>query len=96
MLNNITRHAKATRAVLTLEVSKHAVSLEIVDNGQGFDVPAVLSDPARGLGLRNMRERLDTLGEKLRIDSQLGCIAITAAVPWPLAAPNLQGHADAH
>jgi two-component system, NarL family, sensor kinase len=94
-LNNITRHAKASRAVLTLDVSKHAVRLEIADNGQGFDVPAVLSDPARGLGLRNMRERLDTLGGKLRIESQLGRTAIDATVPLPLAAPNMQGHADA-
>ncbi|KND62374.1 Sensor histidine kinase [Candidatus Burkholderia verschuerenii] len=94
-LNNITRHAKATRAALTLDVSKHAVSLEIVDNGQGFDVSAILSDPARGLGLRNMRERLDTLGGKLRIESQLGRTAVVATVPLPLAAPNTQGHADA-
>jgi two-component system, NarL family, sensor kinase len=94
-LNNITRHAKATRAVLTLQISKHAVSLDIVDNGQGFDVAAVLSDPTRGLGLRNMRERLDTLGGKLRVESQLGRTAVTATVPLPLAAPNPQGHADA-
>jgi two-component system, NarL family, sensor kinase len=94
-LNNITRHARATRAVLTLNAGRHEVRLEIADNGQGFDVPAVLADPARGLGLRNMRERLDTLGGKLGIESQLGRTAITATVPLPLAAPNTQGHADA-
>ncbi|MDR5817402.1 cache domain-containing protein [Caballeronia sp. LZ033] len=93
-LNNITRHAKASRAQLTLAVARHAVTLDITDNGVGFDVPAVLSDPMRGLGLRNMRERLDTLGGALRIDSQLGRTVIVASVPLPLAAPNLQGHAD--
>jgi two-component system, NarL family, sensor kinase len=87
-LNNITRHAKASRAMLSLDVAKHAVSLNITDNGQGFDVFSVLADPAGGIGLRNMRERLDTLGGKLHIESQLGRTAIVATVPLPLAAPN--------
>lgn len=90
-LNNITRHAKASRAVLSLDIAKHAVSLEITNNGQGFDVFSVLADPTRGIGLRNMRERLDTLGGKLHIESQLGRMAIVATVPLPLAAPNPQG-----
>jgi two-component system, NarL family, sensor kinase len=89
-LNNIARHAKASRAQLSLDIAKHAVSLGITDNGQGFDVAAVLVDPARGIGLRNMRERLDTLGGKLHIESQLGRTAIVASVPLPLAAPNPQ------
>jgi two-component system NarL family sensor kinase len=41
-----------------------------------------------------MRERLDTLGGTLAISSQLGRTSITASVPLPLAAPNLQGHTD--
>ena len=65
-LTNIVRHSKATRAVLTLDIAPHAVSLTIADNGQGFDVDAALADPKSGVGLRNMRERLDALGAHAR------------------------------
>jgi two-component system, NarL family, sensor kinase len=93
-LTNIARHAQASRAAITLDIATHAVTLDITDNGRGFDAHGVFSDPASGVGLRNMRERLDTLGGALAIDSQLGRTSITARVPLPLAAPNFQGHTD--
>ncbi|KND56569.1 Sensor histidine kinase [Candidatus Paraburkholderia kirkii] len=93
-LTNIARHAHASRAALTLDIAAHAVTLEISDNGRGFDAHNAFSDPASGVGLRNMRERLDTLGGTLAISSQLGRTVIAATVPLPLAAPNLQGHTD--
>jgi two-component system, NarL family, sensor kinase len=91
-LSNIARHAQATRAVLALDIAPHAVTLAITDNGRGFDAHAALSGPTSGIGLRNMRERLDTLGGALRIDSQLGRTEILASVPLPVAAPNMEEH----
>ena len=91
-LSNIARHAQATRAVLALEIAPHAVTLAITDNGRGFDAHAALSGPTSGIGLRNMRERLDTLGGALSIDSQLGRTEILASVPLPVAAPNMEEH----
>ncbi|SAK69162.1 periplasmic sensor signal transduction histidine kinase [Caballeronia hypogeia] len=92
-LTNIARHAQASRAAIALDIAAHAVTLDTSDNGRGFDAHEALLDPASGVGLRNMRERLDTLGGKLAIASQLGRTAITATVPLPLSAPNLQqGH----
>ncbi|WP_244849636.1 cache domain-containing protein [Caballeronia sp. SL2Y3] len=93
-LNNIARHAHASRATLALDVAPNGVRLVVSDNGRGFDAQSVLADPASGLGLRNMRERLDTLGGTLSIQSQLGRTSITAHVPLPLSAPNLQGLSD--
>jgi two-component system NarL family sensor kinase len=93
-LTNIVRHSKATRAALTLDVAPHAVSLTIADNGEGFDVSAALADPKSGVGLRNMRERLDGLGATLQIVSQVGRTVVAATVPLPLAAPTLQGLTD--
>jgi two-component system NarL family sensor kinase len=95
-LNNIARHAHATRAALALDNAPNAVRLVVSDNGRGFDAQTALSDPASGLGLRNMRERLDTLGGTLDIHSQLGRTVIAATVPLPLSAPNLQGLSDDH
>lgn len=93
-LTNIVRHSKATRAALTLDVAPQAVSLTIADNGEGFDVSAALADPKSGVGLRNMRERLDGLGATLQIVSQVGRTVVAATVPLPLAAPTLQGLTD--
>lgn len=93
-LTNIVRHARATRALLTLDLAPDAVTLTIADNGEGFDVDAALVDPKSGVGLRNMRERLDALGATLSIASQLGRTVIVATVPLPLAVPTLQGLTD--
>ncbi|BBU30180.1 sensor kinase [Burkholderia sp. THE68] len=93
-LTNIARHAQATRAAITLDIATHAVTLDVTDNGRGFDAHTAITDPASGVGLRNMRERLDTLGGTLAVSSQLGRTSITACVPLPLAAPNLHGHID--
>ncbi|MEX3989396.1 cache domain-containing protein [Paraburkholderia sp. EG286A] len=80
-LTNIVRHAQAARAALTLEVAASGVTLAIADNGRGFDVAHALVDPRAGLGLRNMRERLESLGGRLDITSQPGHTLVTAWVP---------------
>ena len=82
-LTNLIRHAQATRGSLSLEVTSHAVSLSVADNGRGFDVERTQADPHGGVGLRNMRERIDALGGTLTIRSQLGHTVIAARVPLP-------------
>ncbi|QCP52228.1 histidine kinase [Trinickia violacea] len=90
-LNNIVRHAQATRAALSLDVSARAVTLSIADNGRGFDVERAQADARGGIGLRNMRERLETLSGTLSLVSQAGHTVVTARVPLPDKA-----HARAH
>ena len=85
-LTNIVRHAHATHAMLNLRLSEHAVTLSIADDGRGFDIERVQADARRGIGLRNMRERLDALGGTLSIASQPGRTVVTAHVPLRLAA----------
>ncbi len=67
-LNNIIKHSRATRFTIDLKREPHHLLLRITDNGQGFD-PVTLSP---GLGLDNMRERAETIGAHLDIDSQPG------------------------
>ncbi|KAE8754221.1 histidine kinase [Paraburkholderia madseniana] len=90
-LTNIVRHAQASSAALSLEVSSDAVTLTISDNGRGFDVAHALVSPRAGVGLRNMRERLDVLGGKLSLSSQAGHTIVTARVP--IVASGLQSPA---
>lgn len=84
-LTNIVRHANAAHATLTFTVGEAAVTLTIADDGQGFDLERVQADARGGIGLRNMRERLDALAGTLTIVSQPGSTTVTAAAP--LATP---------
>ena len=55
--------------------------LRIVDDGIGFDVPAIRVDPRRGIGMRNMRERVESIGGSFTIDSRPGRTAVLADLP---------------
>jgi signal transduction histidine kinase len=80
-LTNIVRHARASEVGLRLDRHAEGISLEIEDNGKGFD-PRTLDAPdsdARGVGLRGMRERAAILGGTLELHSSPGegtCIRI--------------------
>jgi two-component system NarL family sensor kinase len=80
-LTNIVRHARASNAALSLEVSNDAVALTIADNGCGFDVAHAFVGRRSGVGLRNMRERVEALGGTLALNSQPGHTLVTARVP---------------
>ncbi|MBN3855738.1 histidine kinase [Paraburkholderia sp. Ac-20340] len=82
-LTNIVKHAHARRAMLTLDIAQDGVTLAIADNGRGFDVALAQADPRAGMGLRNMRERLEPLGGELDISSKPGHTILTAWVPIP-------------
>jgi two-component system NarL family sensor kinase len=68
-LTNIERHAGASRVELLLERAGGRVSLTVADDGAGFDPEHVAVHPQRGIGLRNMMERMDAIGGKMRIES---------------------------
>jgi len=81
-LNNVIKHAEADRLTVRLQTSA-AITLEaensvkwsgrltlcLQDNGRGFDLDHI---PANRLGLNIMRERAESIGANLEIDSQLG------------------------
>jgi two-component system NarL family sensor kinase len=90
-LTNIVRHARAPRAALTLDVAASGVTLTVADNGRGFDVAHAQADPRAGLGLRNMRERLEPLGGELTLSSRPGHTIVTAWVPIKTKAVTAKG-----
>ena len=61
-LANVAKHARARRVTLDLDFAATGVTLAIADDGVGFEVDAIQLDPNRGIGLRNMRERLASIG----------------------------------
>ncbi|WP_206957659.1 cache domain-containing protein [Trinickia acidisoli] len=82
-LTNIVRHANAAHATLAFTVCEVSATLAITDDGHGFDVEHAQADLRGGIGLRNMRERLDALAGMLTIESAPGHTVVTAAVPLP-------------
>jgi PAS domain S-box-containing protein len=70
-LNNISKHAHATRADVVLSSSDGQVVLVIEDDGIGFDAAGDGSG-TKGLGLAGMRERAALVGAELQVESSPG------------------------
>ncbi|MBD3784424.1 MAG: integral membrane sensor signal transduction histidine kinase, partial [Micrococcales bacterium] len=73
-VRNAARHAGPAEVVVSLHrTSAVTVSLDVVDDGRGFDVGAVLADPAPGhLGTRLLAEAASVPGATLRVATAPG------------------------
>jgi signal transduction histidine kinase len=65
LVNNSLKHSQAKKIVISLTEFDDKVSLYYVDNGKGFDPKTV----NRGLGLRNIEERVEVFNGYLNIRS---------------------------
>ncbi|HET6357852.1 sensor histidine kinase [Streptomyces sp.] len=85
-LANTVRHAAAGRAEITLSFMDTSVSLDVVDDGRGFDptTAAPVPDGDSGFGLPAMRSRARSLGGTLSVESAPGqgtAVALTLPLP---------------
>ncbi len=64
-LSNIARHSKATFVKIKLDYSDTQIAATIEDNGCGFNPDSRQT----GMGLRTIRERMETLGGSMQIQS---------------------------
>jgi signal transduction histidine kinase len=79
-LTNVAKHAEAQTVSIVLRRAQGAVTAVIEDDGRGFD----LAVTGHGTGLDGMRERLDLIGGKLKIETRRGGGAtLVAVVPLP-------------
>ncbi len=78
-LSNVCDHSEATEVTVSLNVLKTHISLEISDNGKGFDVDWALMDAShRGrIGLLGMIERVRLIGGDLQIKSRPGATRLS-------------------
>jgi len=77
-LTNIGRHAAARQIGITLRGDAEGVTLCIRDDGKGFDAEGIALHPQRGIGLRNMMERMDAIGGRFSIESGSSGTVLTA------------------
>jgi signal transduction histidine kinase/streptogramin lyase len=83
-VTNVVRHAKATRAVVTVERKNGRLGIAVEDDGTGFDVAASIHTAATGnaLGLLGMQERVLMLAGELEIvPAPAGGTLVRASLP---------------
>ena len=66
-LNNVVKHAGATQVQVQLKYAEKTVSMEMIDDGKGYDPEAVRQ--SGGFGLQGIQERVQQLGGALKIES---------------------------
>ncbi len=73
-LSNVTRHSQASRAALSIRFHAQGVTIQVEDNGRGFEVPRSPAEfaPNGHYGLLGMYERADLIGAALEIQSERG------------------------
>ena len=73
-LNNIRRHAKATKLTVRLKFTDSNVAITIQDNGNGFALPEHISSlGTKGkFGLIGLHERAQSIGARLEIETRPG------------------------
>lgn len=79
-LANSARHAGASRTLLLLAQRGAILSLTITDDGVGFDLDDLDRHPGRGIGLRNMSERMDAIGGTMEIVSTVAGTTLRASI----------------
>ncbi|MFC6016034.1 sensor histidine kinase [Plantactinospora solaniradicis] len=83
-LANVAKHARASRVGLTLSYMEDLVTLDVRDDGIGFEPGAKRANGSTngGFGLGGMRQRVQRLAGRLEIESEPGGgTAISAIVP---------------
>jgi signal transduction histidine kinase len=79
-LHNIGKHAKASSIALILSGSPDAITLQIRDNGVGFEPSK--PETHTGVGLRSMQERASSLGGEFSLKTEPGKgTEITVRIP---------------
>ncbi|RST01959.1 sensor histidine kinase [Streptomyces sp. WAC07149] len=86
-LANVVRHAGAGRAEITLTFMDSSVTLDVVDDGRGFDPADVAAGGDGGFGLPAMRARAESLGGLFTVESDPGQgTAVAVTLPLPVEA----------
>jgi signal transduction histidine kinase len=93
VLNNILRYAKAKSVIATLHYSPESFTLEITDDGIGFEVHRELERSAEKVstGLINIYKRARMIDGNVLIDSQPG-----KGTRFIITIPHIQKQGNQH
>jgi two-component system NarL family sensor kinase len=83
ILNNVIKHAGATRVQIKLAYLDASLQLQVKDNGKGFDAEGLTANE-RGMGLHNIEKRAGIIGGNVSVASKPGKgTSVTIIVPYP-------------
>lgn len=84
-LSNVHRHSGSSTALITLYRRDDVIRLEVADRGRGLkgQIGAGEGVHAMGVGVSGMRVRLEQLGGRLEIESDVSGTCVVATVPLP-------------
>jgi signal transduction histidine kinase len=89
-VSNATTHGGARRVDITIQRSSELVSIEVTDDGHGFDVDeAIRRRP--GMGLFTMRERVSLVDGTFEIRSNDTGTTVAAAIPLAMILTKGEG-----
>lgn len=82
LMNNVVKHAGASRVVVELAESDGRIDVCVQDDGVGFDLMEEPNENASGFGLFSIRERLDNMQGSLAVERPSpGGVRVTVSVP---------------
>jgi signal transduction histidine kinase len=90
-LTNVVKHAHARRARVSIEIAESQVTIEVEDDGRGFDTTTI----GDGFGLAGIRERVYLAGGALEITSGESGTVVRAQLPTRPAEES-PAQSDAH
>ncbi len=82
-LTNVVKHAHADRAWVSVTLAGEVASVDVRDDGVGFDPAAPLS----GFGLSGLRERVYLAGGEVSVSSDAGGTRVRATIPAGVGTP---------
>jgi len=87
-LANVRKHAQATKVDVIARFQEDELCVAIRDNGKGFDLAQVLdkAHAAGNMGLLGIKDRAETLGGAIRIETEAGA-GTTIYFTLPVSAP---------
>ena len=85
-INNCVKHAGATEIRITLKLDNSQLDISVNDNGKGFEMTKLKGS---GNGLRNMKQRIETVGGAFTITSSTQ-FGTTINISIPFERLNLQ------
>ena len=90
-ISNIAKHADAEQVLIQCSFERDVLTIEIEDDGKGFEPSAVTrpKDEGHGWGLLGITERVEALGGTVEIDTAPGQgVRIVVTVPLPPEGPR--------
>jgi signal transduction histidine kinase len=71
-VTNAVKHSQASQVRIRLGMERRKLSLQVADNGRGFEQKEAFSEMGGHFGLLGMRERAERLGGELQLHSEPG------------------------